>query len=111
MHVDRKTLQNNELNKNVSIRFVKSFQYIFQNFVYFSILKMFLADMQISGYVLSLGQVTEANKRNDQKITTNYFGFYSHTKDNARRRYALDPRKCNFFPKLQLQVKNKQEMT
>ena len=44
--------------------YVKYFLNILDNFVYFSLFHLFLADVQLSEYVSSAEQVTETDKRN-----------------------------------------------
>ena len=82
--------------------YVKYFLNILDNFVYFSLFHLFLADVQLSEYVSSAEQVTETDKRNGKrKVTSPYFEFYLCPKDNVRRCYALALRRGKFSKNLQ----------
>ena len=70
---------------NIFSRILSYFQYL-----------IILADMQISGYVSSVGQGTEANKKNDQNVTVKHYDLYLHTKENVRRGYVLASRRGKF---------------
>ena len=67
---------------------------VFSNFLYFIICfyLTFIANMQLSGYVSSVGQIIEVdNKWKEQKVVTTNFDFYFHTKDQVRRGVCFSP--------------------